>query len=170
MPNRILRDWTDIENVNNLSAEAEVLLVRILMKLDVKGKLISNPRVIRAYCFPLKKIPENKITKWIQELTDNDLIHYNSDGKTISINRTNIFRQRLCSSKWRIIVKQVFERDNYTCSYCGQYGGKLECDHIIPFSKGGTDELENLTTACKSCNQTKKDMYLEDFLKLKSTK
>lgn len=29
--------------------------------------------------------------------------------------------------------------------------------------------IENLTTACKSCNQTKKDMYLEDFLKLKST-
>ena len=28
------------------------------------------------------------------------------------------------------IQKQVFERDNYTCQMCGQYGGNLQVDHI----------------------------------------
>lgn len=64
---------------------------------------------------------------------------------------------------WYKIIKEVFQRDNYTCSYCGKEGGKLECDHIIPYSKGGTNELENLTTACRKCNRQKKDKSVEEF-------
>jgi 5-methylcytosine-specific restriction endonuclease McrA len=138
------------------------------MKLNVRGKIPSHPKVVNANCFPLKYIPVEDVIRWIKELHDNNIIEYSRDGKSISVIRTNIARQRLCASKWLIIVKQVFERDNYTCSYCGKYGGKLECDHIIPFSKGGSDELDNLTTACKKCNQAKKDLDLEVFLKLNS--
>ncbi|PKG26747.1 HNH endonuclease [Cytobacillus horneckiae] len=36
---------------------------------------------------------------------------------------------------WKLISKQVFERDGFTCFYCGQYGGILEVDHYIPISK-----------------------------------
>lgn len=65
---------------------------------------------------------------------------------------------------WKEIVKQVFLRDNYTCQYCGKRGGKLEADHIIPFSKGGSDDMENLTTACRTCNRQKRDKSVEEFL------
>lgn len=66
---------------------------------------------------------------------------------------------------WKEIVKQVFLRDNYTCQYCGKVGGKLEADHIIPFSKGGTDDMDNLVTACRKCNRQKRDKSVEEFLK-----
>jgi 5-methylcytosine-specific restriction endonuclease McrA len=33
--------------------------------------------------------------------------------------------------EWRT---SVFKRDSYTCQKCGQVGGELEVDHIIPFS------------------------------------
>ena len=33
---------------------------------------------------------------------------------------------------WQRIRKRVFERDNFTCKYCGQVGGKLEVDHMRP--------------------------------------
>ncbi|MBR0150159.1 MAG: HNH endonuclease [Synergistaceae bacterium] len=31
----------------------------------------------------------------------------------------------------------------------------LHCDHIIPVSAGGSDELDNLITACMFCNSQK---------------
>ncbi len=65
--------------------------------------------------------------------------------------------------EWKRISKEVFERDNYTCQYCGKIGGKLEPDHIIPISKGGTSELNNLATTCQKCNRQKKDKTLDEF-------
>src|SRR6185312_7617889 len=52
---------------------------------------------------------------------------------------------------------QVFHRDGFTCQYCGQHPPEviLQVDHIVPVSKGGTDEIENLTTACVKCNAGK---------------
>lgn len=67
--------------------------------------------------------------------------------------------------QWYKIIKEVFMRDNYTCQYCGQIGGKLEADHIIPFSKGGSDEMSNLITSCRKCNRQKKDKSANEFTK-----
>lgn len=65
----------------------------------------------------------------------------------------------------------VFERDGYHCRYCGnaitvmreyhawirRWIGLIHVDHIIPRCKGGTDDPENLVTACRKCNLTKYD-------------
>ena len=56
---------------------------------------------------------------------------------------------------------EVFKRDNYKCVECGaskEDGAVLHIDHIIPVSKGGTDELDNLQTLCKDCNLNKSDV------------
>lgn len=39
-------------------------------------------------------------------------------------------------------------------------------DHIIPKSKGGTNNLDNCQIACKQANQAKSDLTLEEFYKL----
>lgn len=46
---------------------------------------------------------------------------------------------------------------NYQCAYCGvkENGKKLTIDHIIPLTKGGTDDWFNLIPACRSCNLSK---------------
>lgn len=46
-------------------------------------------------------------------------------------------------------------RDRNTCAYCGGRGGTV--DHIIPSSRGGDSEWDNLITACASCNSRKAD-------------
>ena len=57
----------------------------------------------------------------------------------------------------------ILQRDNFTCQYCGDskiHNGddvELEVDHILPVSKGGKTEIANLITACRECNQGKKD-------------
>lgn len=71
---------------------------------------------------------------------------------------------------WKKISKEVFERDNFTCTYCGQVGGILEIDHIVSISKGGTNHLDNLITTCRKCNRQKKDKTLEEFDKWKKLK
>ncbi len=53
--------------------------------------------------------------------------------------------------------KNLIQRDNYSCQYCGYKGDKLSIDHIIPRSRGGEDKWENVTTACISCNIRKGD-------------
>lgn len=53
---------------------------------------------------------------------------------------------------------KVFERDSYTCRYCGQKPPEvtLEVDHFIPVKEGGDNEMSNLITSCKECNRGKK--------------
>jgi hypothetical protein len=52
---------------------------------------------------------------------------------------------------------EVFKRDGFSCSYCGAHppAAILHVDHIHPVSKGGTNEIDNLVTACEACNQGK---------------
>jgi len=53
---------------------------------------------------------------------------------------------------------KVLERDKYTCQMCGRNrheGVKLEVDHIIPVSKGGSNNMSNLQTLCFDCNRGK---------------
>ena len=52
---------------------------------------------------------------------------------------------------------EVFRRDKFCCQYCGAAGPKveLEIDHKIPVSRGGTDDIDNLKTACFKCNRGK---------------
>jgi hypothetical protein len=65
---------------------------------------------------------------------------------------------------WYKLRKIVFERDGYTCVYCFQYGGKLEADHITPLSRGGSNDLSNLVTACRRCNRQKRDKTVREFI------
>ncbi|MEK0338211.1 MAG: HNH endonuclease, partial [Nitrosopumilus sp.] len=62
---------------------------------------------------------------------------------------------------------EIFKRDEFTCQYCGRKSPEviLEVDHIIPKSKDGTDEKENLTTSCFECNRGKGRTLLDTILK-----
>ena len=48
----------------------------------------------------------------------------------------------------------VFLRDQFTCQYCGDKKD-LTFDHLLPKSKGGITDWENVVTACSTCNVKK---------------
>lgn len=58
---------------------------------------------------------------------------------------------------WEDLKRAIFRRDKYTCQYCGHRGNvlTLHVDHVVPTSRGGTDNPSNLVTACWSCNLEK---------------
>lgn len=136
--------------------------------------------IMRSTCYYL-------IAKWLEELN-----HHKKDDpnfifkaerwnyKNLGCGHCSLYRfldylnhKRLESRDveyWSELRTEVFVRDNFTCSYCGKIGGILECDHIIPYSKGGSNELENLTTSCRKCNRQKKDKSVDEFLLWKESK
>ncbi len=48
----------------------------------------------------------------------------------------------------------VFLRDKFTCQYCGSKK-ELTFDHLLPRSKGGKTDWDNVVTACSCCNVKK---------------
>ncbi len=55
----------------------------------------------------------------------------------------------------RLSRRAVFVRDRYTCQYCGRESKTLTLDHILPRSRGGKHEWDNVISACKRCNHRK---------------
>ena len=84
--------------------------------------------------------------------------------------------------------KKIFERDNFSCHYCGIKAHKIhdgkspyshakvislflkddwqpfEIDHKKPKSKGGTNHLNNLLTSCPICNLKKGTKAYKNFI------
>lgn len=53
----------------------------------------------------------------------------------------------------------VKDRDDGICQYCGEMADTI--DHVIPYSYGGRDELDNLVAACRPCNFFVSDMVFD---------
>jgi len=53
---------------------------------------------------------------------------------------------------WALLREEVFKRDKYQCQNCGAAGVGLNCHHIVPINKGGTNQLSNLITLCEKCH------------------
>jgi len=59
---------------------------------------------------------------------------------------------------------ELFERDSWRCQYCGERvrSNTATLDHIVPVSKGGRDDPENLATTCLMCNSIKSGRTYEE--------
>jgi 5-methylcytosine-specific restriction endonuclease McrA len=55
----------------------------------------------------------------------------------------------------------VFLRDKFTCQYCGDKKD-LTFDHLLPKSRGGLTDWNNVVTACSSCNVRKGGKLYKD--------
>jgi hypothetical protein len=67
------------------------------------------------------------------------------------------------------IIQLVTERDGYGCYLCPEpfseerAGMELTLDHVLPLSRGGTWDVENIKLAHRRCNQEKADrVFLDD--------
>ena len=60
---------------------------------------------------------------------------------------------------------EVLKNAKFHCELCGVSADKkaLEVDHIVPRSKGGSDDISNLQSLCYSCNSMKRDRDDTDF-------
>lgn len=77
--------------------------------------------------------------------------HWNWKGGITPINHK--IRQ---SKEYKLWRESVFERDDYTCVWCGAKGGKLNADHILPFAYYPELRfaIDNGRTLCVDCHKT----------------
>jgi ATP adenylyltransferase len=64
---------------------------------------------------------------------------------------------------------EIMKQAKFRCELCGISAEEkaLEVDHIVPRSKGGSDEMDNLQSLCYSCNAEKSNRDDTDFRDIK---
>lgn len=156
-------------------------------KPDVREKMsvakigvVPYNKLIRynSKCLECNKEIENRIgAKYIKKFCSMDCRNKNYTKRNylhITGKNSHFYKHGNCNENtkerksgkyknWRI---SVFKRDNYTCVFCGQIGGKLNADHIKPFSiyKEFRYDLDNGRTLCLNCHY-KTDTYGSKMLK-----
>ena len=116
-----------------------------LVKLNVERLTYEERAELKATC-------EQKISDFIQQRGLDPYGPYLLDFASVS----------------ERIRYEVLRRDQGRCVLCGSSSGdgvRLEVDHIIPRTKGGGNEPENLQTLCAPCNRGKSNRDDTDFRK-----
>lgn len=136
--------WTD-ESFIVLPQNARLLLLAVGTFCDYATRFPVNMQALAEHCG----------WAWDQEAYDqlvtSGLISVAEGNATINF---TFGHPRAYVSKWEALRSAVFERDGHACQYCGDTEN-LHCDHVMPKSRGGSDEMDNLVTACGPCNMSK---------------
>lgn len=66
----------------------------------------------------------------------------------------------------------IYMRDSWTCQYCTKKKAtkELTFDHVVPTSRGGKTNWDNIVTACRPCNLKKADKTPEEAKMVLKTK
>jgi len=112
-----------------------------------------------------------------QEMVYNPTDFISSPSVTIKIPRIIVlkFYDKLPKRDVSFSRKNIFERDKFTCQYCGRKPqdrrtamkwmeeNSLNIDHIIPRSRGGKTTWSNIVCACYKCNTKKGSRLLSEL-------
>lgn len=134
------------------------IMVRAMMEqgslIVVEGRVVPNPNFDRTQpLFVFKKeavaVKEMPIRNRRLVTRKREQVHKRGDGW-------------ITTREWMDLKR----RWDYTCLCCGKREPeiKLTLDHVVPISKGGENEIENIQPLCKRCN-IKKHVKNTDYRK-----
>lgn len=164
------------EDLAELPPVCRLLFTGLWCMADREGRLEDRPKLIKIEVLPYDNC---NVDSLLQKLHDAGFIlRYETHGKAciqvIEFLRHQIpFRDEpqseLPSPEGDVehyqkppngtMRMRIYQRDGYLCSYCGlDMTDKVRArclDHVVPYSKGGSNEDSNLVTSCKKCNAKK---------------
>lgn len=135
---------------------AKRLDVRLKISMALRGRTLTEEwrKKISKTWFKKGNIPWTKGRKGFRS---GELCPFWKGG----VSKANhLLRQSIEYKLWR---KSVFERDKYTCIWCGYRGGEIEADHIKPFAYYPElrFDIDNGRTLCRECHK-KTETYLQN--------
>jgi len=100
------------------------------------------------------------IDSWVtlsRDMTDGEMVKTISSSFGIPEIIVLSMFDRLPKKEVKFTRQNIFERDEYTCQYCGKNfePRDLNLDHVVPRDKGGRNSWENIVTSCIRCNTKK---------------
>jgi hypothetical protein len=151
---------------------ARLTLLHLANSANQDGDLRSSVDRIMAQTGMTKKETKDAIAELVREdllLVDQDdngsiLAHvpfYDAKAPSSIVNLKREFR--MVGAAWKRRRQIILARDNFRCVYCGETEADLHIDHIVPISRGGTNDESNLATACATCNSSKRDKMLSEW-------
>lgn len=122
---------------------------QLINAITVRGKIMKKSWIGLKYIV-IQGRDRNPIKIFIEDLECNSIIPIDYEKKE---NKKINNRSPLPPS----LRYKILKRDRFTCKSCGARAPEveLEVDHIIPTSKGGTDDEKNLVATCTECNRGK---------------
>ena len=130
----------DLQEVFGLSYDDFLTLTNHFDMLIIGSSLDSQESYHNAIRRTDSFVNEKALEKWYKENLLNDVEEVKTRSRKIS----------------QSVKDKVWNRDNGRCVLCGS-NENIEFDHIVPFSKGGSNTYRNIQILCESCNRKKSD-------------
>jgi 5-methylcytosine-specific restriction endonuclease McrA len=91
------------------------------------------------------------------EVVENGRGYFNSAAESFEIPSVIrlVYLVRKQSHPRKMTKLEIFNRDKYTCQYCGRETKELTLDHVNPRRRNGEHTWENVVAACIPCNRRK---------------
>lgn len=140
-----------------MSEERQRLLQTPVLVLNATYEAINVTAVRRAVVLVLKGVAT-------AEEEDGSFVHSARFAiRMPSVIRLTEFR-RIPYQTRALSRKNILLRDRCTCQFCGRVcpAAELTLDHVIPRSRGGHTDWDNLVACCHACNNLKGDRLPEE--------
>ncbi|GJL53946.1 MAG: hypothetical protein NPIRA02_10780 [Nitrospirales bacterium] len=155
---RTLLDDYDFHSLSDFSAKHLIMIWLVCAESD---GVVPD---VESLSFRLRIDPDSA-SKVLRELVerkfivdDADEIYREVSAKDLA--NKNGFGNRYISQE---LKQKVWENFQGKCAYCESLE-RIEYDHIIPVSKGGSSEIDNLQLLCRPCNRKKRSRTKESGL------
>ncbi len=186
-----LRDF--LHKKMKMSHVYQPLIIRTLLQADgtatirqlAQALLMEDESQLLYYEDRLKKMPLPVLTKHDIVEREGNLVSLKTEDlgykeraelRALCEEQLNEFLEKRGLSVWdyRLIEAgpvgdslryEVLKESGGKCELCGvtKEDARLEVDHIVPRSKGGTNDKENLQVLCHRCNRGKSNRDDTDF-------
>lgn len=125
-----------------------------------KNKKELNAKSL-AYLHAHKEELYAKNRKWHKEHPENGRVHSHKRRARLNGNGGSHTEKEILNR---------FNQQNGLCFWCEKELGKdYQIDHIVPISKGGRNDIDNIVVTCPYCNRSKKDKLPTEWLGEKAT-
>ena len=99
------------------------------------------------------------VLKGVASAEEESTLHVRSARNTVKLPSViRLLEYRRSPHQTRALSrKNILMRDRYTCQYCHRTlpSGELTLDHVVPRSRSGESNWENLVACCNPCNNRK---------------
>ncbi|MEU1736498.1 HNH endonuclease [Streptosporangium sp. NPDC020145] len=150
---------------SELVTDAAGLLAALVHGADNHGRYFADEYLLkRLFWWQWGEVPASTVALWRDELVRLGEITVEPLGRSCYgggpvliasiVDRTRFTRFAARPHIPDSVRALVYERDGHACLRCGATTD-LSLDHVHPYSRGGSDEPDNLQTLCRSCNSAK---------------